>query len=755
MLRQLRIRTRLIVLLVVPIALLSVVGIVVLSSALSGTLSNAEQRELEELFESVQEGMAAQSRLGETLSALVAGIPEVQSAFAANDRDRLASWFVPGFDELKKDYGIRQFQFHLPPATSFLRVHKPEKSGDDLSSFRKTVVETNAQRHPVVGTEVGVAGLGARGVVPVNYQGRHVGSVEFGLSLGQAFFDAFSSRHQVNLALYLKRGAQLELLASTLKSQGLVNAKDLDAVLEGDPVATEAEVEGAPVAVYAGQVKDFSGSPIGVLLLAKDRSFYVDQAAYIRNLMLAIFVAMIVLSSLMVWFVAYVVVKPLTDTAEALNSVAQGEGDLSCRLDEAGNDEVANLARAFNIFVGHIQQTVRQAVSATSRLSQEVDALSHAAQNTNHTMQQQREETVQIATAMTEMSATVHEVAENTARAAQSARDASSQAQNGQQVVQQTIAVINTLATDVESASTVVKDVEQGSARISTVLDVIRGISEQTNLLALNAAIEAARAGEMGRGFAVVADEVRVLAQRTQESTQEIQGMIEGLQNGVKKTVAAMDASHQRTKDSVDQAAAAGAALSSIAASVDAISEMSTQIATASEEQSSVAEEINRNVTNINQSTETAATNAHLTAETSARMAEMVENLVSVVGRFKDGSSLKSDLEAAKLRHMAWKTRLRAYLDGHRELNMSEAVSDHDCAFGKWYFGVGRKSFSHVAEMGAIEQPHKELHDIIRRVIEAKQRGDMDAAEKHFTRVEPLSKQIVDLIDAVMRQIAS
>lgn len=475
MLRQLRIRTRLFLLLILPITLMSLVCIILLMSTVSDTLRNAEQRELAEVFENVNAGIAAQGRLGQAMSALVAGIPDVQAAFAAGDRERLSELFVPGFKQLKSEFGIRQFQFHLPPATSFLRVHKPAKFGDDLSSFRKTVVSTNDERRPIAGPEVGVAGLGVRGMVPVYHDGQHIGSVEFGLSMGQKFFDDFSAEHDVGLALYLLRGARLDRLASTLGDTDPINSERLSSVIGGDPLIIETELNGKPVSIYARQVADYSGSPMGVMLVAQDRSFYLTQVADMRNLIILLLSAIVLLSAVIVWFVTQVVVTPLQQTAESLIAVAEGEGDLSSRLDSDGKDEVAALSRAFNTFIQHIQKTVREAVSATSTLSQEVDALSHTAQHTNYGMQKQQEETVQIATAMTEMSATVREVAENTARTAHSAREAAGQAQDGQVVVQQTISAINNLASDVETAGSVVKRVEDGSAQISTVLDVIRG----------------------------------------------------------------------------------------------------------------------------------------------------------------------------------------------------------------------------------------------------------------------------------------
>jgi len=202
-------------------------------------------------------------------------------------------------------------------------------------------------------------------------------------------------------------------------------------------------------------------------------------------------------------------------------------------------------------------------------------------------------------------------------------------------VVDETIAIINHLADDVEQGASAVNQLREDSENVGTVLDVIRGIAEQTNLLALNAAIEAARAGEQGRGFAVVADEVRTLAGRTQESTQEIQEMIESLQTGSKEAVELMTQSSEQTLSGVQQTGKAGEALTAIANEVERINDMNTQIASAAEEQSSVAEEINHNVVSISQVTSETAQGAEQTARASEDLANLATDLQNMVARFK------------------------------------------------------------------------------------------------------------------------
>ena len=212
----------------ISIVLLLIVTVTILTalffSRFESLLADAERRELRGIFDNVSTTIAAESLTAERLAALVASIPEVQQAMADDDRERLSALFVPGYAKLANDYGLTQFQFHKAPATSFLRVHKPAQFGDDLSAIRQTIVDTNTRQVPVRGVESGVAGLGIRGLVPISHQGRPVGSVEFGLSFGQAFFDAFKARYHVDVGLVLREASGSFKPFATTFGSALVSA---------------------------------------------------------------------------------------------------------------------------------------------------------------------------------------------------------------------------------------------------------------------------------------------------------------------------------------------------------------------------------------------------------------------------------------------------------------------------------------------------------------------------------------------------
>jgi methyl-accepting chemotaxis protein len=311
------------------------------------------------------------------------------------------------------------------------------------------------------------------------------------------------------------------------------------------------------------------------------------------------------------------------------------EGDLTTQVKIDANDEMQQIANDMNMMIERTNALVSQVISAANQVVLSSDQSSATSEDARDGVNQQNQQLELIATAMNEMSATVHEVANNAASAAEATRNADTEANNGRAVVNQTIQSINDLSREMQQASSVIKQLEDDSESIGTVLDVIRGIAEQTNLLALNAAIEAARAGEQGRGFAVVADEVRTLASRTQDSTQEIQAMIEKVQQGAQNAVKVMEDGNEQTEKTVSQAAEAGTTLESITAAVNHITQMNEQIASAAEEQSSVAEEINRNVVNVRDIAEKTVDNANSTAESSESLKNVALQLQSLVAEFK------------------------------------------------------------------------------------------------------------------------
>ncbi|GAB2198386.1 methyl-accepting chemotaxis protein [Sessilibacter sp. MAH4] len=326
---------------------------------------------------------------------------------------------------------------------------------------------------------------------------------------------------------------------------------------------------------------------------------------------------------------------PLQLTSRALKDIAEGDGDLTRRLDVNGNDELAEMAKNFNAIVIKIDNTLAEVAHATAMVETSSKELDYNMQNSKEVLDKQQKQSETAVQAIMELVQTVSEIARNAEGAASSAQEANREAEMGQGVVEQAKASVNNLAEEVQQAAMVIKNVNTDSQAISSVLEVIRGIAEQTNLLALNAAIEAARAGEQGRGFAVVADEVRTLAARTQSSTEEIRSMIESLQNGSEKAVITMDNGEKTTAITVEKAAAAGQSLSSIVASINSISDLNLQIASAAEEQSAAVQEIDQSISLMANYSNQSHFGIEKTADTTRELAELSSRLRQLVGQFK------------------------------------------------------------------------------------------------------------------------
>ncbi|WP_455210849.1 methyl-accepting chemotaxis protein [Kaarinaea lacus] len=354
----------------------------------------------------------------------------------------------------------------------------------------------------------------------------------------------------------------------------------------------------------------------------------------VKSLLVTITAILLVVAAAFIYLVANSINGPLAKLRHTIELIER-ESALNKRIELHSEDELGSLAKAFNRMLDKFQSIVNQVTATATNLTNAAEDVAKITGQTAESVGKQQHEVDQVATAMNEMTATVQEVARNAIEAAKAATHSDEEAKSGQGVVDQTINAIDALANEVDRAANVIHRLEQDSDEIGTVLDVIKGIAEQTNLLALNAAIEAARAGEQGRGFAVVADEVRTLASRTQQSTAEIQQMIVRLQAGAQEAVTVMEDSRSRASNSVSSAQSAGQSLESITRSVASITDMNTQIAAAADEQSAVAEEINKNIVNINHAAERAADGAQQTSAASNALAELAQDLQALVGQFK------------------------------------------------------------------------------------------------------------------------
>ncbi|PAV26406.1 methyl-accepting chemotaxis sensory transducer with Cache sensor [Tamilnaduibacter salinus] len=354
-----------------------------------------------------------------------------------------------------------------------------------------------------------------------------------------------------------------------------------------------------------------------------------------RTTGIIIAVVALVITLILLHFGIRKLLAPVRGLRDAMRDIASGDADLTHRLEVQSQDELGETAENFNAFVANLQTVIQDVQTGANELSEAVVSLRNTASTSRQSVESQQTEVDMVATAINEMSQAANEIAQNAQQTADASTNADNDARESQDTVKASRDAVERLASEISSASEVIDTLGKDVTQINTILEVIQDVAEQTNLLALNAAIEAARAGDAGRGFAVVADEVRNLARRTHDSTEEINAMIERLQKGANNSVSVMQESQAVSNVSMEKAQDAMDALNRIAEAITSISNMTSQIATASEEQTSVTEELNASITRIAEQGQDAAQAASDNDTYSSRIEEIGQSLTEKVGRFK------------------------------------------------------------------------------------------------------------------------
>ncbi|KPW59569.1 Methyl-accepting chemotaxis protein [Pseudomonas caricapapayae] len=369
------------------------------------------------------------------------------------------------------------------------------------------------------------------------------------------------------------------------------------------------------------------------LVLEQDSAY--SMLAEFRASAITAMVVVVMVIILLLGLLIRVLMQPLHQMGRAMRDIADGEGDLTKRLAITSQDEFGALAQSFNHFVERIHTSIREVASTAAQLGEVATRVVRVSNASMDNSDQQAHRTESVAAAINELGAAAQEIAQNAARTSQQSSDASGLASDGQGVVQQTIKAMNELSGKISESCVNIESLNGKTANIGQILEVITSISQQTNLLALNAAIEAARAGEAGRGFAVVADEVRNLAHRTQDSAQQVQTMIEELQVGAREAVTNMTESQRQSEDSVGIANLAGERLGSVTRRIEEINGMNQSVAAATEEQTSVVESINVDITHINTLNQLGVDNLRQTLEACNSLEEQAARLQQLVGSFR------------------------------------------------------------------------------------------------------------------------
>ena len=599
--------------------------------ALDSLALEAERTELRQYAERIRLDVEAETRMAEAMSALVANIPEVQQRFAAGDRDWLHEQFLASYGVLSKNYGAVQFQFHTPPATSFLRLHQIEKYGDDLSGFRHSVVDTNAQRTPHRGLESGVAGLGARGMVPVFDQGRHLGSVEFGMSFGAPFFEAFKARHGVEAALHLTRDGKVETFASTAGERPLLDEATI-AAAAGTPQYAQLTIGGVHLAIYAEAVQDYAGQPLGVIEVAKDRQVYsqiraraIGQTWMLGALVLAVGLVLALVS-------ARVLARRIERLTQGVDRVAAGDLAREVALD--GRDELAGLAGATDRMRRHLRDLVSEVERNAIAVHEAARQIAQAVDGQAATSSEMSSSVAEITSTMEELSSSSAQIAEYSGSVVEIARRTYDGSLQGEEAMRQLVDKMDEIRHDNQVSLKEIVDLGGKSKEITRIMEIIDTVADQTKLIAFNAALEASSAGEAGKRFGVVAAEIRRLADSVSESTAEIAHKIGEIQETIGRLVITSEKGSVGIEQGLDASARTADFLHELVQTASETTSSAQQISLSTQQQRTASNQVVVALKEIVTASAETADSVRRISQVAQSMAQLSATLKSQVDRF-------------------------------------------------------------------------------------------------------------------------
>lgn len=599
----------------------------------------AERSALDAHLQALRSTIAAESGTAERMAALVAGTPQVQDLLASGDRQALAAWFAPGFAALNSRYGVEQFQFHTPPATSWLRVQQPSQHGDDQSSTHFTVVEANRTQQPVRGLEYSEAGLSMRGVVPVQRQGKHLGSVEFGISFGQAFFDQFKQDNGVDVALYLpgKNLNGFDALASTLGKGPLLSTEALQMALGGQVQMEHHTLDGLPVAVYAAPVYDAANQAVGVVEVAMDASAFVASLQSARWTAVIVGVLSIVLGLALTQWIARHITTRLQQVSQGVQQVATG--DLSSPIHAEGSDEVAALARATQAMQAKLHAVVRQVSANAAQVHRAAHNIAQAVQGQAATSTQMSSSVAEITTTMEELSASSTQIADHSRSVVDIANQTLDGSRKGSEAMQTVLGRMNDIRTDNQHSLQEIVALGAKSKQISKVMELINTVADQTKLIAFNAALEASSAGEAGKRFSVVAAEIRRLADSVTDSTREIETRIGEIQDSIARLVITSEKGATGIEAGISASAHATERLNDIVSAASQTSGAAQQISLSTQQQKTASSQVVVALREIVTASAHTAQSITQISQVSQEMTELSAHLDALVHQFKLGTA--------------------------------------------------------------------------------------------------------------------
>ncbi len=556
----------------------------------------ALDREMKAAYESVQAAIDFERKAVLTLATYVGSMPELQTAFAAGDRDRLVALLGNSIEAVAKTFGYNLNTLSRAPGTVLVRIHNPKSFGDDITSRRKMVVRVNQEGTTESGIEPGANNLSIFGTFPVMHEGRRIGAFDVGMEIGKPFVDTVKTRFGIDIAIHIGEGNTFKTLISTLTEQTLGAAADYQSGAQGLTAVRHGTLNGSPVAISYGPIRNYSGATIGAIEIVKNTADLEAIRSRTQTYAIAVTAIVLLVSIVAALFLALGLSRPITRITATMSSLSAG--NTATEVPGVGRkDEIGLMAGAVQVFKNNMIETERlrgeqeelktrsevEKRAAMNRMADEfeisvkgiVQTVSSAAtelQTTAQAMSTTADETQRQSSAV---AAASEEASTNVQTVASAAEELSSSIAEISRQVTESARIAGAAVTDAERTNTKVQTLADAAQKIGDVVKLINDIAGQTNLLALNATIEAARAGEAGRGFAVVASEVKNLASQTARATEDISAQIQNIQSA--------------TADSVQ-------AIQDITGTISRINEIATTIASAVEEQGAATQEIARNV---------------------------------------------------------------------------------------------------------------------------------------------------------------
>ncbi|WP_048831624.1 methyl-accepting chemotaxis protein [Maridesulfovibrio hydrothermalis] len=638
-------------------------------------------------FHQIELLIGENSKIACTLASWIAKDPVIAKAFAERDRNKLLELLLPKYENLKKDLNLAQFQFHLPPATSFLRLHKPSKFGDDLRNIRPTVVAANTQLTPQAGLDKGVAGMGIRGVVPVLYQNKHIGSVEFGMRVNDKLLKPLTSKYGFDISILVPKGNTFVFQARThtmpIKQKMIPTIREV--YQTGKTQMHRVNKSGKKILTCFFPLRDFSGNVIGVVTIPTNITSQLSNIYWeIIEISAISFFALLASFLFINTVINNLIQRPLNRFLSFFSLLEKG--NYSERLDTKHfKCEMKTLATGVNTMTQSVEQAlasaeeskekarnqttrtkkaleqtkekenkVRELLNSMYTVSSEAKSITHKIASAAEKMssnfhsvtsiaENQQTRVTEATTAIEQMKIAISEVTSTTSDSAQSSRQSINTATSGEKVVSGVLEAISQVKDIADDLDSQMDELNTQTGSVGQVIGVINDIADQTNLLALNAAIEAARAGESGRGFAVVADEVRKLAEKTMNATKEVEEKITAIQT-------AADSNSKMTKQAAESVALAtelaqesGTALSVIVQNVKRNTTQAENIAASAEEQATASEQVSGAMIEINSLASEIYSNMQYSVSEISNLVKRVDKLDTLISQLHNEDDIKED----------------------------------------------------------------------------------------------------------------